>query len=101
MPENRLLLIKLLGAVGFDVREAANGSEAVDVWHAWRPDLIFMDMRMPVMDGREATRRIRAAEAVPGTVATGSPPSGSEGFDVPPPSSTSARRYSGTARTTS
>jgi signal transduction histidine kinase/CheY-like chemotaxis protein/ligand-binding sensor domain-containing protein len=61
--ENRLLLVKLLSEVGFAVREASDGRDAVAEWEAWRPDLIFMDMRMPVMGGREATRRIRAREA--------------------------------------
>ncbi len=57
--ENRLLLAKLLVSVGFDVREARNGVEAIEEWRTWQPDLVFMDMRMPVMDGREATRAIR------------------------------------------
>jgi signal transduction histidine kinase/DNA-binding response OmpR family regulator len=60
--ENRLLLVKLLSGVGFEVREAADGRDAVAQWEAWRPHAILMDMRMPVMDGREATRMIRSAE---------------------------------------
>jgi signal transduction histidine kinase/CheY-like chemotaxis protein/ligand-binding sensor domain-containing protein len=61
-PENRLLLVRLLSTVGFEVREAANGLEAIAAWRAWRPQAILMDMRMPVMDGREALRRIRSEE---------------------------------------
>ena len=57
--ENRLLLTSLLRAVGFETSEASNGEEAVAAWSAWQPDLILMDMRMPVVDGREAIRRIR------------------------------------------
>ena len=58
--ESRHLLIRLLAPLGFDVREAANGEETIAIWKEWNPHLIWMDMRMPVIDGREATRRIRA-----------------------------------------
>jgi signal transduction histidine kinase/DNA-binding NarL/FixJ family response regulator len=56
---NRLLLVKLLTAVGFDVCEAKNGQEAVELWSSYAPDLIFMDMRMPIMNGYEATKQIK------------------------------------------
>lgn len=56
---SRQLLVKLLTSVGFQVREASNGSEAVAMWQSWQPDLIWMDIRMPVMDGYEATKLIK------------------------------------------
>ncbi|MFB2893214.1 PAS domain S-box protein [Aerosakkonemataceae cyanobacterium BLCC-F50] len=58
--ENRQLLVKLLVPLGFEVREAENGQQAVTIWESWQPHLIWMDMRMPVMDGYEATRQIKA-----------------------------------------
>ncbi len=61
VPASRNLLVKFLQPLGLDVREATNGQEAMEVWQAWQPHLILMDMRMPVMDGREATRRIKAS----------------------------------------
>ncbi len=58
--DSRKLLVKLLTTFGFDVREAENGQAAVEICTAWEPHLIWMDMRMPVMDGYTATRRIKA-----------------------------------------
>jgi CheY-like chemotaxis protein len=58
--DNRQLLIKLLNPLGFEIKEATNGIEAIELWSNWEPHLIFMDMRMPVMDGYEATKRIKA-----------------------------------------
>jgi signal transduction histidine kinase/DNA-binding response OmpR family regulator len=57
---NRQLLLKLLEPIGFAVREAENGQEAVAIWEEWQPHLIWMDMRMPVLDGFEATQQIRS-----------------------------------------
>ncbi len=57
--ENRLLLTRLLLEAGFEIREAGNGKEALLLFQEWRPHLIWMDMRMPVMDGYEATVNIR------------------------------------------
>jgi signal transduction histidine kinase/DNA-binding response OmpR family regulator len=58
--ESRLLLNKMLSKVGFKVQEAANGREAIDLWKNWQPHLIFMDMQMPILDGYEATKQIKA-----------------------------------------
>ncbi|MBK1986578.1 response regulator [Sphaerospermopsis aphanizomenoides BCCUSP55] len=57
---NRQLLIKLLSPLGFEIKEASNGQEAITIWDEWEPHLIFMDMRMPVMDGYEATKYIKS-----------------------------------------
>ncbi len=58
-PLNRQLLIKMLHPLGFQLKEAINGQEAINIWDSWEPHLIWMDMRMPVMDGYEATKHIK------------------------------------------
>ncbi|MBD0392352.1 MAG: response regulator [Microcoleus sp. C1-bin4] len=60
--ENRRLLVKMLQPIGFEVREAENGHQGVEIWESWQPHLIWLDTRMPVMDGFEAVRQIRAKE---------------------------------------
>ncbi|MGL4623064.1 MAG: response regulator, partial [Chroococcidiopsis sp.] len=59
-PINRKLLVKLLNPLGFELAEASNGQEAIEVWDTFEPHLIWMDMRMPVMDGYEATKQIKS-----------------------------------------
>ena len=57
--DNRQLLVKLLSPLGFEIYEAQNGREAIEKWEQYAPHLIFMDLRMPVMDGYEATKQIK------------------------------------------
>ncbi|MGR8933629.1 MAG: ABC transporter substrate-binding protein [Gammaproteobacteria bacterium] len=58
--DSRALLMRLLEVTGFEVRAAVNGQQAVEVFRCWQPHFIWMDMRMPEMDGYAATRQIRA-----------------------------------------
>jgi CheY-like chemotaxis protein len=60
---NRDMLSRRLMRKGFDVVMAVDGGQAVTMAEGERPDLILMDMSLPVMDGWEATRRVKAAEA--------------------------------------
>jgi CheY-like chemotaxis protein len=57
--ENRLLIRRILTDLGLPVREAFNGLQAIELFRQWQPQLIWMDHHMPVMDGQEATKRIR------------------------------------------
>ncbi|AFZ10989.1 integral membrane sensor hybrid histidine kinase (plasmid) [Oscillatoria nigro-viridis PCC 7112] len=57
---NRLLLTQILKSAGFVVRFADNGTLAVKLWRKYKPHLIWMDLRMPVLDGFQAVQQIRA-----------------------------------------
>ena len=63
MPDNRSLMRELLQPVGFEVAEASNGAEALEVFGHWSPHAIVMDVHMSVMDGYEVIRRLKATEA--------------------------------------
>jgi signal transduction histidine kinase/DNA-binding response OmpR family regulator len=59
-PTNRQLLVQLLKPIGFLVKEAQNGRDAIAFCQSWQPHLILMDMKMPVMDGYQATQHIKS-----------------------------------------
>ncbi|OFY31695.1 MAG: hypothetical protein A2X09_08975 [Bacteroidetes bacterium GWF2_43_11] len=62
-PLNRDVAKTMLGVIGFTIREAENGLEALKEFETWKPDIILLDIVMPLMDGREVVSRIRATEA--------------------------------------
>ena len=74
-PVSRLLMARLLGELGFQVKQAINGRQALQMWQQQPPHLICMDMQMPQMNGYEATQRIRAqAPSLPILVMTANRP---------------------------
>ena len=66
--ENRLLLRNLLEPLRFEVREAENGQEGIAIWQEWHPHLILMDRQMPIMNGIDATKYIKAHSLTSETV---------------------------------
>ncbi len=58
--DNQILLSRLMTDIGLEVKVAQNGKECIQIFEDWKPDLIWMDQRMPIMDGVEATQHIRA-----------------------------------------
>jgi two-component system cell cycle response regulator DivK len=79
--DNRQILRDLLASAGYDMIEAGNGEEGVAAAAAERPDLILMDIQLPILDGYEATRRIKAEphlKAIPIIVVTSYALSGDE-----------------------
>lgn len=62
VPTNRALLCELLRPIGFEIREAQNGVEALETFAQWLPHAVLMDMSMPVMDGYEAIKRLKSTE---------------------------------------
>ncbi|MBE9030977.1 response regulator [filamentous cyanobacterium LEGE 11480] len=64
-PDNQQLLVQLLSSVGFRVKTANNGEAAIAICDEWQPDLVWMDIGMPLMDGIEATKYLKAQATAP------------------------------------
>ncbi|MCP4694204.1 MAG: response regulator [Desulfobacterales bacterium] len=82
--DNRRLLVRVLNRLDFDLKEAENGPDALAIWEAWRPHLIWMDIRMPDMDGAETASRIRRSELKLRGGARGGPRGETRGSEEPP-----------------
>ncbi len=67
--DTQQLMVRLLSSIGLNVRSANNGQAAVDLCQHWSPHLVFMDMRLPIIDGIEATRLIKAQSPTPVVIA--------------------------------
>jgi two-component system cell cycle response regulator DivK len=79
--DNRRILRDLLTSAGYQLLEANDGAQGIAVAEAHRPDLILMDVQMPILDGYEATRRIKAnpeLSAIPIIIVTSYALSGDE-----------------------
>lgn len=59
-PDNRQVLVMMLEAVGFEVKQAQDGQQALNINQAWQPHLIWMDLQLPLLNGLEATKQIKA-----------------------------------------
>ncbi len=66
--DHRQVVWQLLESVGFDVKTAVNGMEAVEIWQDWQPHLICMDMQMPIIDGFQATKMIKSQDKEQNTI---------------------------------
>ena len=66
--ENRQLILEILKPLGFQLREAKNGQEGLELWQSWQPQLILMDMEMPVMNGYQATQGIKSTPGGENTI---------------------------------
>lgn len=66
--DNRQIIAQMLKPIGFEIKEASNGQEAVSTFLSWKPHLIYMDIQMPIMDGYQATKEIKSQTSGKDTV---------------------------------